>query len=142
MVWRGRLGWVVVVGCAILSLSCGVGERRVRRAWEADDLDLFLEGFREAVIANDTELILREYIDPGYRREQLEGLLEGNQEQFFDELFGLGRKGFGDIVDLEFVCEEVRFEALAHGGDGGASRTLPTESRDGVQCTPYGLKAV
>jgi hypothetical protein len=86
-------------------------------------------------------LILEAYIDPGYRREQLEGLLGGDEGQFFDELFGLGRRGFKDIVDLEYGCEGVEFEDLTrHGslnhrqaaldaatrrGDGGASLTLP-----------------
>ena len=134
-----RVGWVVVLGGAVVSLSCACG---VRRAAGSDDLEVFLAGFRRAVIAGDTGLILEVYIDPGYRAEQLEGLLEGDEGQFFDELFGLGRRRFGDIVDLEYVCEEIVFEVVEYrgawtpafagvtkGGDGGAAAPDRVEGR-------------
>jgi hypothetical protein len=73
---------------------------------------MFLEGFRQAVLDQDEGLILEAYIDPHYRSEQLDDLLGGNRRQFFDELFGLGKHRFDEIVEMEFVSADVRFRPL------------------------------
>ncbi len=71
---------------------------------------MFLAGFRQAVLDHDERLVLKRYIDPAYRREQLEELLGGDRRQFLDELFGLGKNRFDQIVEMEFVCDDIRFE--------------------------------
>ncbi len=77
------------------------------------------------MVEDDTTLILEKYIDLAYRREQLEELLRGNQGQFFDELFGLGKNRFADIVEMEYACGEIRFEAMEYG---------PCPDAQGAQC--------
>ncbi len=106
----GRTSSWVVICLAVLTLSCCAGPKSTRRAYASEDIDVFLAGFRKAVLSHDLTLILKEYIDPTYRREQLEELLEGNQQQFFDELFGLGKTRFEDISDMEFLDEGIEFE--------------------------------
>jgi len=76
---------------------------------------VFLEGFRRAVLDRDEKLVLKRYIDPAYRREQLEGLLGGDRRQFLDELFGLGKNRFDQIVEMEFACEDIHFEPRKEG---------------------------
>jgi len=127
---------VLLVCAFVLVLSCGGGQRGDRRAYACDDLWGFLEGYRQAVVENDTTLILEEYIDPLYRREQLEELLRGNQRQFFDELFGLGERRFADIVEVEFVDADIRFETLEYGacpGAQGAPCPVVLTYEDGVR---------
>lgn len=115
----------ILVCGLVLVLSCGGGQRGSRRAYASDDLEVFLEGYRRAVVRDDTALILAEYIDPGYRREQLEELLRGNQGQFFDELFGLGENRFADIIEMEYACGEIHFEDMEYG---------PCPGAQGAQC--------
>lgn len=104
------LGKVVLLCVAVLCASCAVGRRGCERAYASDDVRVFLEGFRQAVLDHDERLVLKRYIDPAYRREQLEGLLGGDRRQFLDELFGLGKNRFDQIVEMEFVCDDIRFE--------------------------------
>lgn len=117
------MGWLmgrVLLACGlVLVLSCDAGQRGLQRAYASDDVGVFLARFRRAAVGDDETLILAEYIAPGYRREQLEELLGGDRRQFFDELFGLGKNRFGDIVEMEFVCDEVRFEAFDEGAYRG-----------------------
>lgn len=103
------MGKVVLVCVAVLCASCAVGRRGCERAYASDDVRVFLEGFRQAVLDHDEKLALTRYIDPAYRREQLEELLGGDRRQFLDELFGLGKNRFDEIVEMEFVCEDIRF---------------------------------
>ncbi len=109
------LGKVVLLCVAVLCASCAVGRRGGERAYASDDVRVFLEGFRQAVLDHDEKLVVRRYIDRAYRREQLEDLLGGDRRQFLDELFGLGKNRFDQIVEMEFVCEDIRFEPLKEG---------------------------
>ncbi len=104
------MGRVLLVCVAVLCASCAAGRRGCERAYASDDVRVFLEGFRRAVLDHDETLVLKRYIDPVYRREQLDGLLGGDRRQFLDELFGLGKNRFDEIVEMEFVCEDIRFE--------------------------------
>ncbi len=108
---------MLVVCCSVLVLSCSVGQREGRGAYASGDVEVFLRGLQRAVVAHDTALLLAEYVDPTYRREQLESLLEGNQRQFFDELFGLGENRFEDIAAMELAGDAIRFEALEYGAE-------------------------
>jgi hypothetical protein len=116
---------VILVCGLVLVLSCCGGQRELRCAYASDDLGVFLEGYRRAAVGDDEKLILAKYIDPSYRREQLEELLEGNQGQFFDELFGLGKDRFADIVEMEYACGDIHFEGLEYG---------PCPDAQGAQC--------
>jgi len=113
------LGKVVLVCVAVLCASCAVGRRGCERAYASDDVRVFLEGFRRAVLAHDERLVVRRYIDPAYRHEQLEGLLGGNRRQFLDELFGLGKNRFDQIVEMEFVCEDIHFAPVKQDSASG-----------------------
>jgi len=104
------LGKVVLRCVAVLCASCAVGRRGGEQAYASDDVRVFLAGFRQAVLDHDERLVLKRYIDPAYRREQLEELLGGDRRQFLDELFGLGKNRFDQIVEMEFVCDDIRFE--------------------------------
>lgn len=104
------LGKVVLACVAVLCASCAVGRRGCERVYASDDVRVFLEGFRRAVLDRDERLVVRRYIDPAYRRDQLDGLLKGNRRQFLDELFGLGKNRFDEIVEMEFVCDDIHFE--------------------------------
>jgi len=104
------LGKVVLLCVAVLCASCAVGRRGGERAYASDDVRVFLAGFRQAVLDHDERLVLKRYIDPAYRREQLEELLGGDRRQFLDALFGLGKNRFDQIVEMEFVCDDIRFE--------------------------------
>jgi len=127
--WQ-RLGLVLVM-LGLVSVSSGcVTLRAGRDAYASDEIDVFLAGFRRAVLAHDLTLLLGEYIDPIYRCEQLEGLLNGDRGQFFDELFGLGKHGFGDIAAMEFLTDAIQFEPL-----GDASRSGTQLAQIPVQIT-------
>jgi len=104
------MGRVFLVCVAVLCASCALGRRGCERAYASDDVRVFLEGFRQVVLDRDERLVVRRYIDPAYRREQLEGLLDGDRRQFLDELFGLGKNRFDQIVEMEFVCDDIHFE--------------------------------
>lgn len=109
------MGRVLLVCVAALCTSCAVGRRGGERAYASDDVRVFLAGFRQAVLDHDERLVLKRYIDPAYRREQLEGLLNGNRRQFLDELFGLGKNRFDQIVAMEFVCDDIGFKPSTGG---------------------------
>lgn len=109
------MGRVLLVCVAALCASCAVGQRGRERAYASDDVWVFLAGFRQAVLAHDERLVLRKYIDPAYRRDQLEGLLGGDRRQFLDELFGLGKNRFDQIVEMEFACDDIGFEPSTGG---------------------------
>jgi len=112
-----RLVRVLAVLGMVFVLSCSVGQRERGHTYASGDVDVFLAGLQRAIVAHDTALLLAEYIDPTYRREQLEELLEGNQRQFFDELFGLGENRFEDIAALEFVGDKIHFEPFEYGAE-------------------------
>jgi len=106
---------ILAVCGLVLGLSCCGGQREQRDAYASVEVRVFLAGFRQAVIRDDQELLLDKYIDPCYRREQLEDLLGGDRRQFFDELFGLGRRRFSDIAEMEFVGGDVHFARPEYG---------------------------
>ncbi|MDI6450095.1 hypothetical protein [Anaerobaca lacustris] len=109
------MGRVLLVCVTTFCASCALGQRGRERAYASDDVRVFLAGFRQAVLAHDGRLVLRKYIAPAYRRDQLEGLLNGNRRQFLDELFGLGKNRFDRIVAMEFVCDDIGFEPSTGG---------------------------
>ena len=106
------MGRVVLVCVGVLGLSCQMGQWGGECPCRADAVGVFLAGFRQAVLDHDEGLLLEAYIDPHYRSEQLDGLLGGDRRQFFDELFGLGRNRFDEIVAMEFVSDDVHFQPL------------------------------
>jgi hypothetical protein len=71
----------------------------------------WLKAFELEVKAHDRDALLRR-MDPGYRRDQLDRMLEGNREQFLSEFFcghGLGNNNLecpesvDDIAMISFI---------------------------------------
>lgn len=106
------MGRVFLVCVGLLCLSCGPNPWIGKCPCRSKGVGVFLEGFRQAVLDHDEGLILEAYIDPHYRSEQLDDLLGGNRRPFFDELFGLGKNRFDEIVEMEYVSNDVRFRPL------------------------------
>lgn len=114
----GRIKGRVLPACVgLLCLSCGVAPWTGKCPCHSKDVGVFLSGFRQAVLDHDEGLILEAYIDPHYRSEQLDDLLGGNRRQFFDELWGLGRREFDEIVEMEYVSSDVQFRPLNDEAD-------------------------
>jgi hypothetical protein len=55
---------------------------------------------------HDERLVLKRYIDPAYRREQLENSW-ADRRQFLDEC-RTGQEPLRQIVEMEFVCDDIR----------------------------------
>jgi len=81
----------------------------VDSASRSKDLFIFLQAYRNHIVAHNRDVIVRDFLNPEYVRMQIEDFYQGRVEQHFSENFNYQGQTFDDITGFDIDLFDITF---------------------------------